>query len=308
MIENLRKYDPMEEQQVNHQSDSNTPSQLSSTVNILDGVSGVFALGGAIASLVTQQVALAAFPVALSVGVHLVNRRQSINALQQHFQAMTLQQNLHIVKIEQKLQTLEEQLGQFKQESWLALETQEQDYTVQINNLSEQIKQLQQQTTDLDQSTQSLDSKQHQLTEVVEELRQLENYSQALRSEPTAAQVYYKRGFSYQRLGDKQGAIEDYSEAIRLDSKYAQAYHSRGILYGELGQRKLAVADLRQASKLYFDQGEIESYQKARDLGKELYDLRDVMETTAPLNSEDTHSGTPQFKAPSSVSVEHLFS
>lgn len=311
----------MEEQQINNQIESQTNNN--SSANLLDTVSAVAAISGAVASIFIQQVAVAAFPLALSVGVHLFNRRQSINDLQQHLEKMVLQQNLHIVNVEQRLQAVEEQLKQSEKESWLALETQDQDHKTKIGDLSQQINQLQQQTSDLNQSTQFLESKQKQLIDVVEELRQLENYSQALRTEPSAAEVHYQRGYSHQRLGDKNGAIEDYSEAIRLDPKYAQAYHSRGILYAETGKRKLAVADLRQASKWYFEQGDIDSYQKARDLGKELYDLRDVMEEKITINAqtiaveneqpekpnaEENNNGKIKFKALTSVSVEHLFS
>lgn len=302
------------EEHINHQTEATT-AKPSSNATILDAVSGVFAIGGAVASVITQQVAVAAFPLALSVGVHLLNRRQSINALQQHIEQMVLQQNLHIVKAEQKLQAVQEELGQFQKESWLALETQSQEYKALIAKLSEEIQQLQQQSSNLDQSVQSLESKQQQLTDVVEELRQIENYSQALQTEPSAAHVHYQRGFSLQRLGNKEGAIADYSQAIQLDPKYAAAYHSRGVLYGELGKRKLAVADLRQASKLYFDQGDIDSYQKARDLGKDLCDFRDVMEEqvtvnsqSEPSNSEVINNGNNHFKSFSSVSVDHLFS
>ncbi|WP_013320486.1 tetratricopeptide repeat protein [Gloeothece verrucosa] len=310
----------MEEQPITNPieptNENDSVSKTASNANIFDAVSVVAAIGGAVASLVTQQVAVVAFPLALSVGVHVLNRRQSINALQQHFENRVLAQNLHIVKTEEKLLALEQTLGQFKQETWLALEVQQQDHNKANQELSEEINQLQKQTSTLEEFTQSIESKEQQLTAVVEELRQLENYSQALRAEPSAAEVHYQRGVSHQRLGDKLGAIEDYSDAIRLDSKYAQAYHSRGILYAELGKRKLAVDDLRTASKLYFEQGDIDSYQKARDLGKEFYDLRDVMEEQVTVNAENItepsdspteNKGKAKFKPLSSVSVERLF-
>lgn len=310
----------MEEQQVNPtENQAQAEDKAASRANLLDGISAVAAAIGVGASLATQQTIFVALPLAASVGVHLYNRRQSLEAINQHYETMMRQQNLHIVRTEQKLTDLTAELAQFKQDSEANLEAVDQENNLKMDGLSEQIKQLQSYTTELVDQTEknlqnsllSLESQHQKLADVVGELCQIENYSQVLRANPKAADAYYQRGVSHQHLGDKQGAIEDYTEAIHLDHECAKAYHNRGIVYGEIGNRKSAVDDLRQAAKLYFEHGDIDSYQQARDLAKQYYDMRDLIpeeeaksETFAePVQPEMDDKGKVKLNVPSTLSV-----
>jgi tetratricopeptide (TPR) repeat protein len=45
-------------------------------------------------------------------------------------------------------------------------------------------------------------------------LRQIDNFTQSIRSNPNEAEVFYRRGLSHQNLGDKEEAVADYSEAF----------------------------------------------------------------------------------------------
>ena len=235
--------------------------------DILDSVSLIGVIGSSVASVVSQQVAFAAIPLSLSVALNLVNRRQLLKTMDRNHQAAIASLTQ---LIEENQTAIAASLTEQMRESQINLET-----------LSGQLKGVQQQfTSDLSASAQELHDNIHrleashkQLKEVVGDLRDIENFSQAIRTNPNSAQFYYERGLRHQRLGDKQGAIEDYTEAIQLDSSYAKAYHNRGILNADLNKRKRAVEDLRRAAKFYFEQGDIDSYQKARDLSREFYDL-----------------------------------
>lgn len=253
--------------------------------NILDALSAVGVIGGSIASLVSGQVALAAFPISLSVALNIANRRRLMSEMTQTHQSAiaNLSQLMsdNQVEIKHLGEQLGEQLGQVEQGFSEELKQQSQTHQTNLTLVSEKIEQLQQLTAEITQDTQSLneftqslEAQQKQLEEVVGELRQIENCSQAIRTNPSAAESYYQRGLSHQRLGNRQGAINDYTQALQLDPGYAKAYHNRGILNAELGQKKKAVEDLRQAAKFYFEQGDIDSYQQARDLSKEFYNLR----------------------------------
>ena len=134
--------------------------------------------------------------------------------------------------------------------------------------------QLKVEKDELSECTHSLESQLTTVETVVETLQNIENASQIIRSNPEGADAYYQRGLNHQKLGDKTGAIDDYTEALHLDSTYAKAYHSRGVLLAEIGNRKQAVEDLRLAAKYYFEQGDIESYEQARNLSKEFYQVR----------------------------------
>ncbi len=293
----------------------NEQAKVNSTSTILDAVTAIGAIGGAAASLLTQQVALAATPLALSVIVHVFNRRQSLQQMEQHYQQMILLQNQHIVDTQSQLKTLSENFTQYQGESRTALTQQAESHAVQFESLLVKIQELQTQTSELNSLTsnlnqwlQSLESQHQQLANVVGEMRQIENYSQALRvRNNSAAQIYYQRGQSHQRLGDKTGAVADYTEAIRLAPNYAPAYHNRGVLYAELNQRRAAVEDLRRAAKLYFEQGEIESYQQARDLSKEFYDLHEELLELQTQGADSSKEETSNGHSENSISLGNLF-
>ena len=96
------------------------------------------------------------------------------------------------------------------------------------------------------------------------------DYSQALRINPQDADAYYNRGVASYSLGRDQAAIEDWNQAVRINPNLAEAYGDRGFLRAELGDTQAAVADLQKAARLFFDQGNIESYHQTQDLVKKL--------------------------------------
>lgn len=104
-------------------------------------------------------------------------------------------------------------------------------------------------------------------------LREIDSSTQAIRIAPYDADAYYKRGMSFQALGDNQGSIGDFSEAIQLNPHHASAYYGRGLAHTNLGNKKRAVQDLREAAKLFFEAGDIASYQMAKDSSKQIHDL-----------------------------------
>lgn len=249
-----------------------------SSANLLDGLSAVGLVGGAIAAFVTQQTAAAAVPIAVAVGLHIKNRRdlaqemaqkqdiaiaQVVQSINQHQAALTD----YLQKFQQDTQGQQHQLRQLQESNQQQLS----------KNLADQVKTLQQLIAGLKQdtqeTTQSLDEQHKALEAIVGELRQMENASRVIEADPKA-EAYYQRGLSHQRLGDRAEALVDYTKAINLNPELAVAYYNRGVVYAELGDRKPAVEDLRQAAKLYFDQGDLDNYHRARDLGKEFYDLQ----------------------------------
>ncbi len=86
-----------------------------------------------------------------------------------------------------------------------------------------------------------------------------------------SAKLYYQKAIDYEQMGEKLKAIEEYTKAIKIDSGYAEAYSQRGLLYSDTGSRKAAVEDLRKAAKLYFEQGDLDNYQKAKNMTQEIH-------------------------------------
>lgn len=116
-------------------------------------------------------------------------------------------------------------------------------------------------------------------------MREIEVSHQNVRLNSKHAKSYYNRGVIYQNLGYKEAAIWDYSEAIRLNHLYAEAYQNRGLTRAYLGDKRGAVEDLREAAKLFFAEGDITSYQMAKDLSIKFHELSSVTEIKTPTEA-----------------------
>lgn len=281
--------------------------------DIFDLLSGAGLVGGVVGSFLGNA-ALTALPISFSLALQIANRRKLAVDLAQIQQTAMVQMT---EQINHNQKVLLSQIQDLQTETKQSLTQQSQDVTKQFENLSEQLQEtkksldeVRQDEQQLNQFAQSLESQQKQLEDVVSNLQKIENCSQLIRNNPDAIDAYYQRGLSHQKLGDKTGAIEDYTEALHLDPTYAKAYHSRGILLADLGNKKQAVEDLRLASKYYFEQGDIESYEQARNLAKEFYEVRH-----APIDPQDTpnteenmvEEADSQANLADMISVGHLF-
>lgn len=217
-----------------------------------------------VAAAATQQAiltAIAPLPLSLAVGLNLVSRKK----LDDKFQALIAQKDTQIAELVASQGQQQSELG---------------NLTLSFAQLRDRLEDVQKQVTQLNQGTQHLhdytrilDTEQKQIEEVLDCLREIEKNTQVIQVDPSHAKAYYNRGLTHQRLGDAEAAILDYSEAIRINENYAKAYHNRGVARSTLGDRKGAVEDLRTAAKLFFDQGDIASYQRARDLAKRIHEV-----------------------------------
>lgn len=141
--------------------------------------------------------------------------------------------------------------------------------------------QLSQQQSSLDKQHLSLEQLTAQSKGV--ELRQDALNSYSLKFNANDANAFYNRALWQQQQGDVAAALRDYTEALQINPCHAKAYHNRGLAQASLGHKKDALEDLRNAAKLFFEMGDITSYQKAKDLSKQLH----AFETNAPKASED---------------------
>ncbi|ACK65135.1 TPR repeat-containing protein [Rippkaea orientalis PCC 8801] len=295
------------------------PSQNSLPM-ILDICSGIGLFGGVVGSLFNN-VALATIPVSIALAMQMANRRQLAVENAQIQQATLVQLN---EQINHNQTILSQQISKFQQEIDLYISQQNQDHKKQIKEVSEKLEQnlhqntmevkksiaeAEQEREQISQLTYDLKQHQQQIQIIVSELQQIENFSVVIDGNSHQANTYYERGLSYQKLGNKTGAIQDYTEALHLDSTYAKAYHHRGILLAELGNRKQAVEDLRLAAKYYFEQGDLKGYQQARDLSKEFYEIRHFAEDEIPLNaSQEFEHHEQDNQSIEVISVGNLFS
>lgn len=262
-----------------------TSGQKMPVSNLLDIGSGVGLAVGSIASLVSQNVAFAAFPISLSIALQIANRqRLATESLTRH----NLDQGA-IGQLAQHMERVQNQVADRLQQS--QTETEQQfaqqrlEQQAELAKLAERFEQVDGEIaglTDRQQamngSLENLGSEQQKIAALLPEMRLVANYTQALQSNPNDINLLFRRGMSHLTLGDRDEAIADFTAVLKKDLGHAGAYHQRGILQAEAGNRKQAVEDLRLASKYYFEQGDLENYQITRDLSKEGHDLRSAPE------------------------------
>lgn len=96
------------------------------------------------------------------------------------------------------------------------------------------------------------------------------DYKKAISIDPQYAQAYLNLANELDDLDDVAGALTNYNRAIALKPNYALAYLNRGIMYGRAGNRAQAVTDLRQAAKLFQSIGQIDRYNRAIKMIKDI--------------------------------------
>lgn len=252
-------------------------SQNKNWLEIAEAVSVIGSFGGSVASLISQNILFASLPLSVCVALNLANRRRPIDLITQENQkaiATIIEQN------REEQTNLSKQLQQIEQFTDDRLARQTKDNQTNLTTLSTQIKKAEQLISDLNKLTQTqgdrlknLDGHQNHLEKAVGYLSEIDNCTQALQLISPSAELYYRRGDSHRYLGNKQRAVEDYSKAIELEPHHALAYHHRGLVNADLGNKKVAVEDLRKAAKFYFEQGDLDNYQKTKDMSLALHEL-----------------------------------
>lgn len=163
--------------------------------------------------------------------------------------------------------------------------TQGDELSSQMADLENAIAFLQSITSDLSHqveaqqhNSQSLASQTENVEELLEVLREIDAITQTISAQPNVAESFYQRGLvrkQLKRIEDQQIALKDFSQTIQLEPTHAGAYFERGVLQSELAHKQGAVDDLHTAAKLYFEAGQLDQYEQARDLSQTLHDLVD---------------------------------
>lgn len=78
----------------------------------------------------------------------------------------------------------------------------------------------------------------------------IEEFSDAISSDPFSSQAYYNRARAYYSDQKLERAISDFSRAIELDSENAQIYYERGVAYYYRDDLDRAIADWNSSIKL----------------------------------------------------------
>jgi len=218
---------------------------------------------GAVVSVITNNIAPASLLLTVGVGCNVISRKQFNDSLVEAYN----QQEETIKKLVTTLEANHSELTAKLMENQTDLANRVEKLQLSMqDNLAKQKENINSEITRLELQHQDLNN-------IVSNIKDLENISQELRSQPDSADFFYQRGLSYEKLGNYAGAIEDYTEA-KKNSSLSKAYHKRGVLYLDSGAKQKAVDDLRKAALLYFEQGDIESYHVAREMSRNIHELR----------------------------------
>jgi tetratricopeptide (TPR) repeat protein len=96
------------------------------------------------------------------------------------------------------------------------------------------------------------------------------DYKKAIALDPQYAQAHLNLANELDDLDDTAGALTNYNRAIAIKPNYALAYLNRGIMHGRAGNRAQAIADLGQAAKLFQSIGQIDRYNRAIKMIKDI--------------------------------------
>ncbi len=248
-------------------SNSQASPTLNPLLNAAEVVTIVGSLGGAIAALLTQQAILASVPLSLAVSLNWFNRKQLLNqALEQQQGAIATLQAAQIQPMQQQYTDLEAAVAQLKAEQQTLLHS-NQDLSTQQQHLATQLKSI----------------------------SDIADADLAIRKNNNPNQAHFQRGLNHYKLGNLEAAAEDFQQATLLNPQHAEAFLQLGRVRMRLGNRQLAVQYFRTAAKLYLGQGDIDNYQKARDLCNETHHLN-----AADLNPSENN-------VPEVVPVAELF-
>jgi tetratricopeptide (TPR) repeat protein len=256
-------------QSLNNQPATPSVQPPANWLDSLELLSVAISVGGSIALAITQQAALATIPLSFTAAINLANRKRLINAVMESQQAATAQL---VVQAQQQQ------------------ETQNRTYQTQFAAVDAQFTEMQGLSAAFSQQLQELDAKGTNIETVLEKLREIDRFTQVIRTNPSAAEPYFNRGQvrqSLSRMEDNRLAIEDYTQAVKMEPGMAKAYFNRGLIRAELGERRQAGEDLRLAAKCYFDLGEMDNYAEAKRRSEAIYDKAessrsDVETATAP--------------------------
>lgn len=258
-------------------------------LGVTEAIAVVGSVGTAIAALASQQfVAAASLPLSLSLIVSLANRDRLLKRMDA----------THQVQIAELLQARETH-----RLAIAALEQQGQSlgvHLVDVTHKEEHNKTLAEGNAQLLKNLTATVEQQGQLqAEMTEQIIHLQ------KATAFPDEFYYEEALAKQQAGELEAALGQLNLALKANEAMAEAYYQRGLVQAELGQRQAAIADLRTSASLFFEQGKLEQYQKAKDLSKNVHEALAKKEPEVETYSGNGNAPSP--KAADSVFVGSLF-
>jgi tetratricopeptide (TPR) repeat protein len=237
----------------------------------LEGGAIAGAIGGAIATG-QSTIMLTALPLSLAAALNVAQR--------QRMQSTALQ----------SLERHEQSLYEIKQTAE-ALEGTDRILMIQLNAANNKIEEFSDPLIKLQAQIDGLQSESAVMAQKQSELM-----------ESTLEESYYRRGLELEKRGEYKDAIAAYAEALRVNPSYPEAYMQLGSVLAHAGQKQQAIAHLRTATKLFFDNGDLDNYHTARELSETIHSGEISAETAVKVKQPD-----PSSEANKRLAVDELF-
>lgn len=271
---------------------------------IIDGISCLTVMGGAVASLITQQVALVTLPLSVMFTLQVFNRQKiekELAAANQLAANVNLAELFRVegelkYKIEENKGHTDKGLSQLRVDMNLnhaEVARVEGDLNYKHEENKGYLEQLQSKTPEnLPERLQTLETMFNNLKEITDSVN--------LDETTATAEAYYNRGLNQEQLGNLNAAIADYTQAIDCSANHAWSYFRRGLAKMENGLKQAALIDLNSAAKYFFEEGDLENYQMAKDKAAEIH---------KPTSNEEnlSYASPAKTKTAEPVSVDGLF-
>ncbi|MCM1983825.1 hypothetical protein [Lyngbya confervoides] len=242
---------------------------------VIDSVSYVGIVGGTIASLVTQQAALATLPLSLMFVLQLFNRHRLGSTLSDQIErvdSLSHHNQLHLEKLQLEAHENQTELRGIKGN----VERNEQEYLGFQERVNSRLP---------DNLPEKLEHFERTL-DTLKEIIAAGNLDQ----NSASAEMYFNRGVNQDYLGHFKSAISDFTQAIEMSPSYAWAYFRRGNVKLAIGQKQSALIDLNLAAKYFFEAGDLGNYQQAKDKAASIHSLdsfSDSPKSTSSPSSEN---------------------
>jgi tetratricopeptide (TPR) repeat protein len=85
-----------------------------------------------------------------------------------------------------------------------------------------------------------------------------------------SAKDYHHRGLEKLQKEDFQGAIDNFNAVLQMNGNDATILTCRGFAYHRLGDNQKSIEDFLTAAKIFYEQGDVKSYQEILDTLKKL--------------------------------------
>jgi tetratricopeptide (TPR) repeat protein len=250
-----------------------------------EGASIIAAVGGSIVGTMFSNVAAVGLPISMAAALNFANRQRLRTMVTTQVVPTVELQTQQLQRHSQELVTQQEAIEKARSSAKGTSEI----LMIQLSELRSA-------------SEEDIRALQAEMPQLKEQLAALANTQAELLSS-TPEDSYYRRGLEELGSGNYKAAVDAFTQALGINAEFAMAYTQRAKAHAFDGKKQLAIADLRVAAKIFFEAGDLENYNSARNLSEQIHANQLVPEVEAPVVTAKSVADNPE----ASIAVGELF-